>query len=224
MTTDDQKRVAAEYAASLVESGMLVGLGSGSTAAFAITALAARVEAGLEITCIPTSERTAALALSHGLPLVDFTYPIDIDIDGADLIERRTLTLVKGLGGALFREKIVAAASRRMVVIADRSKLVERLGPGIAIPVEIAAFGQETVLARLTQAGVRPVLRRNGGTPFVTDGGNFIADCTVATPFDAPSLDARLKAITGVIETGLFVGLASEAVIGHEDRVEVIQR
>jgi ribose 5-phosphate isomerase A len=221
MSVEAQKRAAAERAASFVESGMLVGLGSGSTAAYAVEALAARAAAGLAIRCIPTSDRTAKLARRLGLVLTEFSRDagIDLDIDGADLIERGTLTLVKGRGGALFREKIVAAASRRMLVIADETKLVDRLGPGTKIPVEISRFGHETVLGRLEEAGAAPALRQD----FVTDGGNLVADCMIAAPFDPASLASRLKSIVGVIETGLFVGLAAEAFIGHDGSVEAIR-
>ena len=181
------KRAAAGRAAAQVEDGMVVGLGSGSTADFATEALAVRVAAGLRIACIPTSERTAALARRLGLALVGFAEhrQIDLDIDGADAVERGTLTLVKGGGGSLLREKIVACASRRMIAIVDELKLVDRLGPETVVPVEIIAFGWETVLDRLVAAEATPRLRRDGAAPFVTDGGNFIADCTFAAIADA---------------------------------------
>jgi ribose 5-phosphate isomerase A len=224
VTIDDMKRAAAERAAAQVEDGMVVGLGSGSTANFATEALAARVAAGLRVACIPTSERTAALARRLGLTLASFAeHPYaDLDIDGADAVERGTLTLVKGRGGALLREKIVACASRRMIAVVDESKLVDRLGPETVVPVEIIPFGWETVLDRLLAVEARPRLRRDGAAPFVTDGGNFIADCTFAAIGDAAALEARLKLIVGVVECGLFVGLAAQAFVGHPSGVEVI--
>jgi ribose 5-phosphate isomerase A len=226
VTVDDLKRAAAERAATVVEDGMVVGLGSGSTANFAIAALAARVAAGLRIACIPTSERTAALAGRLGLKLVSFAEHrrADLDIDGADAVVRSTLTLIKGHGGALLREKIVACASRRMIVVIDETKLVDRLGPGTVVPVEIVSFGWETVLDRLIAAEATPRLRRNGTAPFVTDNGNFIADCTLAAIPDAAALAARLKSIVGVVESGLFVGFAAQVFVGRPSGVELIER
>src|SRR5438876_7257255 len=153
---------------------MIVGLGTGSTAAFAVEALARRHRQGLRFVGIPTSERTAAQARTAGLPLSSFAehHQIDVTIDGADEVERGTLNLIKGLGGALLREKIVAAASARMIVIVDASKLVARLGTHVPLPVEIASFGWQTVLDRLSAVGAMPTLRRVGDEPFVTDGGN----------------------------------------------------
>jgi ribose 5-phosphate isomerase A len=220
-----KRRVAAQ-AVEEVQDGMVVGLGSGSTAAFAVEALAARVAQGLRIAGIPTSRQTAALAQQLGVPLTDFAThrQIDLTIDGADQVERGTLNLVKGLGGALLREKIVAAASLRMIVVVDESKLVDRLGSQTALPVEILAFGWQTVIDRLTLAGLAPTLRMAGGKPFVTDGGNHIADCQIDDMSDAAALDARLAAITGVVETGLFIGLASTVMIGRPAGVEIIAR
>ncbi len=219
MTRDDHKRAAASRAVALVESGMLVGLGSGTTASFAIGALAAR---RLDIACIPTSERSAALARRLGLRLVNFAEHrrLDLDIDGADIVERGTLTLVKGAGGALLREKIVARASRRLIVVADDQKLADRLAPGTIVPVEIVEFGAETTLDRLAAAGVEPRLRPN----FTTDGGNLIADCVCPAIGDAAALEARLKSIVGVVESGLFVGLAAQVFVGGPAGVEVIAR
>lgn len=226
MTVDDMKRAAAERAVALVEDGMVVGLGSGTTAVFAIEALAARVAAGLRIACIPTSERTAALARRLGLTLASFAEhrQADLDIDGADAVVRGTLTLVKGRGGALLREKIVACASRSMIVAIDETKLVDRLGHATVVPVEIVAFGWETVLDRLVAAEARPRLRRDGAAPFVTDGGNLIADCNFAAIPDAAALEAQLKSIVGVIESGLFVGVAAQVFVGRPSGVEVIAR
>ncbi len=215
-----QKQAAAEASVALIEDGMAVGLGTGSTAAFAVDALARRVRAGLRVQAIPTSERTADRARAGGITLVSFAecQRLDLTIDGADEIARGSLDLIKGLGGALLREKIVAAASDRLVIVADESKLADRLGARVPVPVEVVAFGWETTAARLAALGARPTPRRNGGGRlFRTDGGNMILDCTVG-PIDDPAALAReLGEVVGVIETGLFIGMAKRALIaGHE--------
>lgn len=223
---DGVKRAAALRAVGEVENGMVLGLGSGTTAAFAVEALAARVSKGLRIVGIPTSEKTAALARHHGVPLTTFDAHrrIDLTIDGADEVECRTFHLIKGLGGALLREKIVAAASERMIVVVDESKIVERLGMHAPLPVEIVSFGWQTTFERLVVIGVQPRLRMVADRAFTTDGGNYIADCVVAEMTDPPALEARLANIVGVVESGLFVGLASTLVIGRRNGVEVINR
>lgn len=218
------KRRAARAAVEMVEDGMVLGLGSGSTAELALEALAERIARGLRVQGIPTSERTAAQARRLGIPLTDFAAQtrIDLTIDGADEVERGTLTLIKGHGGALLREKIVASASRRLVVIVDEGKMVERLGRRTALPVEIVPFGAEATMQRLQDADANPVLRLAGGAPFVSDGGHHIVDCGVGEIRDPAALHARLRAIVGVIETGLFIGLASSVVVGTASGVEVI--
>lgn len=223
---DDMKRAAALKAVEEVEDGMVLGLGSGSTAAFALDALAARIASGLRIAGIPTSEKTADLARRLGVPLTSFAEhrSIDLTIDGADQVERGTLNLVKGLGGALLREKIVASASRRMIVVADETKLVERLGARTPLPIEIVPFGWETVLDRLAAMSCAPRLRLADGKPFVTDSGNYIADCALDDVGDAARLEARLAAVVGVVDSGLFVGIASSAVIGTSTSVAVLRK
>lgn len=223
---DDMKRAAALKAVEEVEDGMVLGLGSGSTAAFALDALAARIASGLRIAGIPTSEKTADLARRLGVPLTSFAEhrSIDLTIDGADQVERGTLNLVKGLGGALLREKIVASASRRMIVVADETKLVERLGARTPLPIEIVPFGWETVLDRLAAMSCAPRLRLADGKPFVTDSGNYIADCALDDVGDAAGLEARLAAVVGVVDSGLFVGIASSAVIGTSTGVAVLRK
>ena len=223
---DRLKRAAATQAVMEIEDGMVVGLGSGSTAAFAIEALAARVAAGLRVAGIPTSEKTASLARRLGVPLTSFAgnRRIDVAIDGADQVERATLDLVKGLGGALLREKIVASASDRMIVVVDETKLVDRLGADTPLPVEIVAFGWQTVVDRLAAIGCAPRLRLIGDKPFMTEGGNYIADCAIAEISDPAGLEARISALVGVVETGLFIGLASKIVVGRPNGVDVIDR
>lgn len=224
--SDRQKRVAAEAAVAEVEDGMVLGLGTGSTAEFAIEALAGRVAGGLRVSAIPTSERTAARALALGIPLSGFDRHrrIDLTIDGADEVQTGTLDLIKGLGGALLREKIVAAASRRMAVIVDRSKLVERLGSHAPVPVEIVPFGWQVTLDRLAETGAAPDLRMAGAEPFRTDGGNYVADCGFEAIPDAAALERRLSAIVGVVESGLFIGLASRVFVGEPSGVRTIER
>lgn len=222
---DASKRQVAEAAAAQVQDGMVVGLGSGTTAALMIEALGRRVAAGLRMLGIPTSEHSGAQAAGLGIPLTDFaTHPeIDLTIDGADEVQTGTLELIKGLGGALLREKIVASASRRMTVIVDGSKLVQRLG-GVRLPVEVVAFGWETTVLRLRQCGADAVLRAGKDRPFRTDSGNLILDCAFPAIDDPAALHARLKAITGVVETGLFIGLATTVLVGTADGLQTLER
>ena len=208
---DALKRAAAEAAVGLVEDGMVVGLGTGSTAAFAVEALARRCRQGLRVVGIPTSERTAAQAKAAGIPLSSFAEhrQIDLTIDGADEVERGTLNLIKGLGGALLREKIVANASRRLAIVVDDAKLVDRLGMHAPVPVEVVAFGLEVTQASLEGLGASARLRLSPvGVPFVTDGGNRIVDCSFGPITDPAGLEERVRRIVGVVESGLFIGRA----------------
>ena len=205
------KRAAAEAAVELVQDGMVVGLGTGSTAAFAVDALARCHRQGLRFLGIPTSERTAEQAKALGIPITSFAEHqwIDLTIDGADEVECGTLNLIKGLGGALLREKIVAAASRRLAIIIDGSKLVDRLGVGAPVPVEVVAFGLKATWAALEGLGASIRLRLSpGGDPFVTDGGNRILDCSFGPIADPARLEKRIERVVGVIESGLFISRA----------------
>jgi ribose 5-phosphate isomerase A len=222
-----RKRRAAERAVEAVEDGMVLGLGTGSTASLAVAALGRRVEAGLKVKGIPTSEATAAQARALGIPLVDFATEnhVDLTIDGADAVERGTLHLIKGLGGALLREKIVAAASARMIVIVDDTKLDGAFGARCPVPVEIVPFGWQATQRRLAAIGAAPVLRRaEDGAPRATDGGNYLLDCDFGPITDAPALEHRLKQLLGVIDSGLFVGLATDIIIAGPGGVEIIRR
>jgi ribose 5-phosphate isomerase A len=223
---DAAKRNAAARAVEAIEDKMVLGLGSGSTAGIALELLAQRIAQGLDVIGIPTSERTAALARKLGIPLTDFARHrrIDLTIDGADQIEEGTLNLIKGLGGAMLREKIVAEASTRVVIVADHTKRVKALGPATPLPVELVPFGSEIALEKLKELGCTATLRRDGDREFITDGGNCVADCLFARIPDAAALQGQLKRITGVIETGLFVGLASEALLGSDNGVTVLTR
>ncbi|NQW54840.1 MAG: ribose-5-phosphate isomerase RpiA [Rhodospirillales bacterium] len=213
---DALKRAAAEAAVELVEDGMVVGMGTGSTAFFAVEALARRHAQGLRFVGIPTSQRTGAQASAAGIPLTSFAKhrQIDLTIDGADEVERGTLNLIKGLGGALLREKIVASASRRLVIIVDETKLVDRLGLRTPAPVEVVAFGLEATQASLEALGGSARLRLSpGGDPFVTDSGNHILDCGFGAITDPARLEERIGRIVGVVESGLFIGRAGSVFV-----------
>jgi ribose 5-phosphate isomerase A len=218
------KRNAAIRAVREVEDGMVVGLGSGSTTTLAIEALGERVRAGLRISGIPTSEASASLARRLGISLTDFARHrrIDLTIDGADQVARGSLDLVKGRGGALLREKIVASASDRMIVVADETKLVNSLGGATPLPLEIVPFGWELTIDRLAALGLAATLRLNAGQPFRSDGGNYIADCTIGETGDPPALERQLRGLLGVIATGLFIGMATRVIVGRETGCEII--
>lgn len=222
---DREKSAAAARAVEMVKDGMRVGLGTGSTAAHAVRGLGARVRAGLKIVGIPTSEATRALAEREGIPLSDLhdSLRIDLTIDGTDEADRR-LRLIKGGGGALLREKIVAAASTRLVIVADSTKLVDRLGK-FPLPVEVVSFAAPLVAARLEALGAKAVLRRaNGSREFVTDEGHGIFDAAFGAIDDPERLAASIDAIPGVVGHGLFLGLAHVVVVARGDAVEVIER
>jgi ribose 5-phosphate isomerase A len=226
-TMDSLKKAAALRAIEYVENGMVVGLGTGSTAYFVVEGLGARVAAGLQIVGIPTSERTATQARSLRIPLATFAehQEIDLTIDGADEVERGSLNLIKGLGGALLREKIVAAASRRLVIVVDRDKLVDRLGDHTPVPIEVTQFGWQATAARLERLGATPVLRHAAEDhPFITDGGNYILDCRFARIADPETLEQQIGSIVGVVESGLFVGRSSAVVVASAGGVEVLTR
>jgi ribose 5-phosphate isomerase A len=225
---DALKREAALAAVEMVQDGMVVGLGTGSTAKFVINELIDRVSKGLRIVGIPTSEHSARQAREGGIKLTDFAHHprVDVTIDGADEIERRTLHLVKGLGGALLREKIVATASDRVVIVADESKLVNHLGETTPVPVEVVNFGWETTLARIAAMGGYEVVPRRGadGQLFRTDSGNMILDCGFGQITDPRALNDSLKGTVGVVETGLFIGIANIALVATVDGVVRLER
>jgi ribose 5-phosphate isomerase A len=222
------KQRAAEWAAAQVEDGMAVGLGSGSTSALVIDEIGRRVREGLRIVGIATSIQSHRQAESLGIPLTDFarTPQLDLTIDGADEVQRGTLSLIKGHGGALLREKIVAMASRRMLVAVDRRKIVDQLGSIFTVPVEIVPFGWETTARRLRDQGFTSELRRNDdGTPYVTDGQHYILHCKLIESGLPPERAADgFKRTTGVVEHGLFLGIASKVVIGSADGLNFLER
>jgi ribose 5-phosphate isomerase A len=225
------KRAVAAKALDYVVDGMKLGLGSGSTAEIFLELLAPRIRGGMKLLCVPTSERTAAAARKLGITLanLDDLAPLDLTIDGADEADRN-LDLIKGGGGMLLREKIVAASSKKMVVIADESKLVPRLGK-FPLPVEVVEFGHKATVARLADAfdaldygGIRMSLRQKDGEPFKTDSGNLIYDCAFGAIQNAGKLAAAISAVPGVVEHGLFVGIATTLLIAGPGDVEVISR
>lgn len=229
---DEQKRRAGEAALAYIQDGMTVGLGTGSTAEHFIKALGVEVSAGLEIQAVPTSMRSENLARALGIPLTEIegASEINVTVDGADEIDPH-LALIKGGGGALLREKIVASASQQMIVIADQSKMVPRLGQ-FPLPIEIVRFGvaatTEHLFWTLRECGVEPEWVRlretkaSNPAPFITDSGNLIIDCGCGAIPDAEALATALSAIPGVVEHGIFIRLASMALIGTPQGVETI--
>lgn len=222
----DPKKVAGDYAATLVRSGSVVGLGTGSTAVHTVRALGRRVhDEGLDIAAVPTSQATAREAQKQGIRLTTLEEEprVDITIDGADEVDPN-LNLIKGRGGALLREKIVAQASRRVVIIVDESKVVPRLGKA-PLPVEVLRFGWLATRAMLEKLPSRARLREKDGAPFVSDNKNYIIDCQFRQITDVEQLEEDINTIAGVVENGLFVGLAGLVVIGKPDgTVSVLKR
>jgi ribose 5-phosphate isomerase A len=224
MANEAEKEAAGRAAAKLVSDGNIVGLGTGSTAYFAVVALGERVKAGLKIIGIPTSIKTADLARSVGIPLttLDEHPEIDITIDGADELDPK-LNLIKGGGGALTREKVVAFASRKMVVVADSGKVVPVLGK-FPLPVEVIAFARAVVEKKIAALGGSPKLRtKPDGSPYLTDNGNQILDCSFGKIADPAALALALSNVPGIVEHGLFIGIAKLALIGKENSVEEIR-
>ena len=220
MDAAEMKKIVAEKAVdTFVKDGMNVGLGTGSTAYFAIKRIGELVAQGYDLTCVATSVQSEDLARECGVRVVDLDEvdKIDITIDGADEVDP-DMQLVKGLGGALLREKIVAAASVREVIIVDESKLVQKLGTKAPLPVEVLPFGHEHTRYALKRQGCTPELRMRDGKPFVTDGGNYIYDCRfpegIANPF---FLESRIDVIPGVVENGLFLNTAFDVLVSRTD-------
>jgi ribose 5-phosphate isomerase A len=236
--SDDQasiwKQMAARAAAAMVPDGAVVGLGSGSTAELMVQELAARVrQEGLRVRGVPTSERTRALAEGLGIPLLDLNDApaLDLSIDGADEVTLPGLALVKGRGGALLREKLVATASRLRITIVDAAKLVTVLGEHHPLPVEVVPFGWAQTARRLAALGCQPVRRAAAGedagarsAPFLTDGAHYILDCATGPIADPAALAQAIKEQVGVVEHGLFVGMTERVVAGGPDGVRVYDR
>jgi ribose 5-phosphate isomerase A len=216
------KRAAAEKALELVRDGMLLGLGSGSTVRYFTEGVGRLVAGGMKVRGVPSSRRTAELALSNGIPIVtELVGPIDLAVDGADEVDP-DLNLIKGRGGALFREKIVAASAKRFVVVADESKLVRQLGVGV-VPVEVLPFLWRTTAERLIGLGASLTVRGGEEAPFITDNGNLVLDLTFEDGIADPAATAQsLKLTTGVAETGLFVGMTDTCIVAGPDGPRVL--
>jgi ribose 5-phosphate isomerase A len=222
---DDEKRQVGIAAADYVRPGMALGLGSGSTVYFFLEELGRRVKGGLQVVGIPTSERTAALARDFGIPLATFDerQELDLAVDGADEVDPR-LNLVKGHGGALLREKIIAMAARRLVIVVDSTKLSPALGSSMTLPVEVVPFATALARKRLEALGATPVLRQDGGKPYVTDNGNWLLDCGFAPMADPARLEAEINRVPGVMDNGLFIDLASEVIVARGGSIERLER
>ncbi len=220
MDAAEMKKIVAEKAVdTFVKDGMNVGLGTGSTAYFAIKRIGQLVADGYDLTCVATSVQSENLARESGIKVVDLDEvdKLDVTIDGADEVDPK-MQLVKGLGGALLREKIVAAATVREVIIVDESKLVEKLGTKAPLPVEVLRFGHEHTRYALERQGCKPELRMKDGEPFVTDGGNYIYDCRFPEGISNPFfLESRIDVIPGVVENGLFLNTAFDVLVSRQD-------
>ncbi len=224
LTADESKRQAAERSMAYVHDGMRVGLGTGTTAKFVLELLGERVRAGLKILGVPTSQAAAELARKSGIPLATFAEvgELDIDIDGADEVGPG-LSLIKGGGGALLHEKIVASASRQFIVVVGEGKVVPMLGK-FPLPVEVIPFAGALVEKRLLALDANPVLRKTGDTPYLTDEGNWIFDCHFGSIPDPQQTAAELRAIVGVVEHGLFLGMATQVIVADGQGISVLER
>jgi ribose 5-phosphate isomerase A len=229
---NQMKQAAAMYAVdTYVQDGMVVGLGTGSTAEFAVKRLAEHFNGGnlKNIRCVATSDQIAAMGRLFNLPVHDSNefVQVDVTIDGADEIEPKSFTLLKGQGGALLREKLVAAVTRMEVIIADESKLVQQIGQNFPIPVEVTPFAWSQTSLRLQTLGASPLLRpskNNPEKPFITDGNNFVLDCRFANLSDPERMANLIKSVIGVVEHGLFINMAHRVIIGSHDAVYEVTR
>jgi ribose 5-phosphate isomerase A len=221
--TDQEAAALGAEALAHVKPGDVVGLGTGQAASAFIHALGTAVKAGLPVTGVPTSQASATLARTLGIPLVDAPVALDVAVDGADEVDPR-LDLIKGFGGALVREKIVAAAARRFIVLVGSEKLVPTLGARGRLPVEVVPFGIPFAQRRLGELGYPPRVRMKDGAPAVTDNGNLILDAAVTAIANPAALDATLRAIPGVVGTGLFVGIAHAVMVWDGGRARTLTR
>jgi ribose 5-phosphate isomerase A len=214
-----EKLNAAKVAIDEIKEGMLVGLGTGSTAAYAISYLGEKVRKGFSINAIPTSELSKKQAETEGIPLTDFEQhsTIDICIDGADEIDSK-LNMIKGGGGALLREKIVASSAKRYLIIIDSSKKVDTLGT-FPLPVEVIPFGWQVVFEKLESINANPKIRKIEGIPFLTDERNYILDCSIKSIKNPTKLETELNSIPGIVENGLFTGLCNRMIMGKGEQV-----
>ncbi len=227
LNQNELKRAAGNDAIEMVCPGMVVGLGSGSTARHATLRLAEKLRQGKlhDIVAVPTSEETAQLARQEGIPLatLDERAVVDLTIDGADEVDDH-LDVIKGLGGYLLREKIVAYATKRLVIVVDETKLSTRLGLKSPVPVEVIRFGWRNTEAALARTGARTVLRLRNGTPYITDEGNYIIDCWYRGIQAPAELSSSLKAIPGTVEHGIFLGMVQTVVVASQQGIQHIDR
>jgi len=223
--SDELKKQAALAALDEIRSGMVVGLGTGSTATHFIRGLADKVRAGMKIVAIPTSDESRLLAEEVGISLTTFKEHLEIDVtvDGADEVSPH-LDLIKGLGGALVREKIVAHASKRVIIVVDESKLVRQLGTKTVIPIEVISFAADRIMAQLRQLGGDAVVREKNGRPFVSDNGNTIVDWKHGVIDDPVALEKKLKGMTGVVDSGIFAGVANTVIVAASSGIRKIER
>jgi ribose 5-phosphate isomerase A len=223
--SDELKKLAALAALDEIQSGMVIGLGTGSTATHFIRGLGEKVRAGMKVVAIPTSEESRRLAEQVGVPLTTFkNHPdIDVTVDGADEVSPH-LDLIKGLGGALVREKIVAHASRRVIIVVDETKLVRQLGTKTVIPVEVITLAADRLVVQLSGLGGDAVIREKDGKPFVSDNGNTILDWKHGVIEDPAALEKELKTMTGVVDSGIFTGVASEVIVAASSGIRKLKR
>src|SRR5436309_2396805 len=223
--SDELKKQAAGAALDEIRSGMVVGLGTGSTATHFIRGLGEKVRAGMKVVAIATSEESRTLAEEVGIPVTTFKdHPnIDVTVDGADEVSPH-LDLIKGLGGALVREKIVAHASQRVIIVVDESKLVRQHGIKTVIPVEVISFAADRIMAQLRQLGGDAVVREKNGRPFVSDNGNTIVDWKHGVIDDPVALEKKLKGMTGVVDSGIFAGIANTVIVAASSGIRKIER
>lgn len=222
---DIMPMTAAEYALSQIMPGQVIGLGTGRAATAFIRALGARVADGLKMSGVPTSVASEALARELGIPLTTLeSHPeLDLAVDGADEVDPE-LNLIKGLGGALLREKVVAAAARRVLILVGPEKLVERLGTRSVLPVEVLPFAAGSVVRRLAALGLPGSFRQKDGRTFVSDNGNWILDCQLESALPLPELERQLSAMPGLIDTGLFLGMADQVAVDDPAGVRLLTR
>ncbi len=221
----DLKEMAAKEAVKYVDDDMVVGLGSGTTATIAIRLLGEKVKEGMNIIGIPTSKESERVAEAAGITIGDLRAhpPIDLTIDGADEVDP-DLNLIKGLGGALVREKIVASHSNLEIIVVDDKKMVERLGQKTPVPVEILKFAREATINRLEKLGCVCRIRVRNDQPFITDNGNLIVDCKFAKIESAQNLEAAINAIPGVVDNGLFVGMADKVIVASDEGIKILEK
>ena len=227
IAVEELKRQAGDRAAEYVQDGMVVGLGSGSTARYATLRIGQKLRSGelRDVVGVPTSIETETLARAEGIPLTTLEEhgQIDVTIDGADEVDP-DYNVIKGLGGFLLREKIVAYATRYEIIVVDESKLVDRLGTKSPVPVEVIRFGWRNTRAALEDTGARPVLRHVNGEPYLTDEGNYVLDCHypgISCPYE---LEAEILSIPGVVETGLFLGMVHCVIVAGADGIRIMER